>query len=237
MAILESKLCKMNVNNKIENDSDHEYCTVPFASPTTMGIFGATLCGKSTWCRKMIEQSANLFTEPIIKILYCYGMYQDVFHEMETEIDNLYLHAGLPNRETKNDFASNKDHTMIVLDDLQQEMSKEPQIEKLFTQLAHHLNITVVFMGNNIFYKNFSRTITVNLHVMVLFRNARDVQQIRCLARQLYPLKSDKFMTVYEDSTGKPYGYLVVDLSPSSCEQLRLRTNIFEKENPVIYKI
>ena len=212
-------------------------CAVPFASPSTMGIFGATLCGKSTWCKKMIEQSDQLFTQPIKKIMYCYGMYQDMFEKMDSSIKNLYLHAGLPTRETINDFTADKEHTMVVLDDLQQEMAKDPQMEKLFTQLAHHLNISVVFMGNNLFYKNFSRTITVNLHVMIIFRNARDAQQIRCLARQLYPLKSEEFINAYLDSTSKPYGYLVVDLSPSACEQLRLRTDIFVGENPIIYKI
>ena len=218
-------------------DDTKEQCSIPFNYPTTMGIFGATLSGKTTWCKKMIEQSKQLFTKPITKILFCYGMYQDALENMKCNINNFYLHAGLPSRETIDDFTKDKSHSMIVLDDLQQEMCKDAQMEKLFTQLAHHLNLTVVFMANNLFYKNFSRTITVNLHVLIIFRNARDAQQIRCLARQLYPLNSEKFINAYLDATKKPYGYLVVDLSPMTNDQLRLRTNIFVGEDPIIYKL
>ena len=220
-----------------DDENMHDVCAVPFASPSTVAIFGATLSGKSTLCKKMIEQSKYLFTHPIKKIMYCYGMYQQIFEDMASNIDNFQLHAGLPSRETIDNFATNSEHTMIVLDDLQQEMCKDPQMEKLFTQLAHHLFITVVFMANNLFYKNFSRTITVNLHVLIIFRNARDAQQIRCLARQIYPLKSEEFINAYLDSTSKPYGYFVVDLSPSANDKLRLRTNIFKGEYPLIYRI
>ena len=219
------------------NICNKDECAVPFSTPTTMGIFGATLCGKTTWCKKMIEQSDRLFTIPIKKILFCYGMYQDIFEKLNSSMENFFLHAGLPSRQVIEEFTADKEHNMIVLDDLQQEMAKDAQMEKLFTQLAHHLNVTVVFMGNNLFYKNFSRTITVNLHVIILFRNARDAQQVRCLARQLYPLKSEQFINAYLDSTSQPYGYIVIDLSPSANKQLQLRSSIFAGEDPIIYKI
>ena len=220
-----------------DNNKQQDVCAVPFSSPTTIGIFGATLCGKTTWCKKMIEQSHKLFTVPIKKILFCYGMHQDLLEKLDSDMENFYLHAGLPTIQDIEEFTSDKEHNMIVLDDLQQEMAKDAQMEKLFTQLAHHLNVTVVFMGNNLFYKNFSRTITVNLHVIILFRNARDAQQVRCLARQLYPLKTEQFINAYLDSTNQPYGYIVIDLSPSANNQLSLRSNIFVGEDPIIYKM
>lgn len=215
----------------------NEECAVPFQTPVTLGIFGATLSGKTTWCKKLIEQSSDLFTQPVEKMLYCYGMYQPMFEELTANLNNFVLHSGVPPLDMIKSLASSKKHTIIVLDDLQQEMSKDPVIEKLFTQLAHHLNMSVIFMGNNLFHKNFSRTITVNVHVLVLFKNARDNQQIRCLARQLYPRKTEEFVTAYNDCTSKPWGYLVVDLSPSTKEDLRLRTRIFRGEDPIVYML
>ena len=212
-------------------------CSVPFNAPTTVGIFGCTLSGKSTWCKRLLENANNMFTQRINSILYCYGMYQDMFEELQSNIDNCQIHAGLPSRELIEEISDGTNHNLIVLDDLQEELGKDACMEKLFTQLAHHLNTSVIFMGNNLFHKNFSRTITVNLHVIVLLKNARDLQQIRCLGRQIFPFKSEQFVSAYQDCTQIPYGYLVIDLSPATCEQLRVRTNVFPREDPIVYKL
>lgn len=211
--------------------------SIPFTSPVTMGIFGCTLSGKTTWCKKLLEQSQIAFTKPVESILYCYGMYQPMFDAMEINIPNFKLHAGLPTKETIEEHANNHNHVLVVLDDLQHEMSKDPFIEKLFTQFAHHLNTSVIFMGNNLYHKNFSRTITINLHVIVLFRNARDAQQVKCLGRQIFPTKSVEFYNAYCDATSKEYGYIVIDLSPAGYDLLKLRSNIFQSEDPVIWKL
>lgn len=221
-------------------NGEEEYvdvCPILFQSPVTLAIFGATLSGKTMWCKRLLEQANKMFTQDVHQIIYCYGMYQPLFENLNTNLENFTLHSGLPTLKMIEDFTTDRKHTVIVLDDLQQEMCTNPVIEKLFTQLAHHLNISVIFMGNNLFQKNFSRTITVNVHVMILFKNARDSQQIRCLARQLYPKNSEEFLFAYNDCTSKPWGYLVVDLSPRADESLRLRTNIFQGEDPIIYKL
>ena len=215
----------------------NEECSIKFCSPTTIAIFGCTLSGKTVWTKKLVEQSTFLFTEPVCNTLYCYGMYQGLFENMLATIPGLQIHAGLPAQETLQNLASNGKHNLVVLDDLQADIAQSPQIEKLFTQLAHHLNLSVVFLAQNLFYKNFSRTITMNSHIIVLFKNARDAQQICCLGRQLYPLKWREFVNAYLDSTSKPYGYIIVDLSPQSNDQVRLRSLIFKGEDPIVYKL
>ena len=212
-------------------------CSIKFCCPTTVGVIGSTLSGKTVWVKRLIEQASEIFEEKVNKVLLCYGMYQSLFEDMLANTPNIILHAGLPTQEMLADLHSNGGHNLVVLDDLQQEMGRDPMIEKLFTQMAHHLHLSVVFLGNNLFHKPFSRTITVNLHVLVLFRNSRDAQQIKYLGRQLYPLKSREFFDAYIDSTSQPYGYLVVDLSPRACEDVRLRTNVFIGEDPIVYKL
>ena len=218
-------------------ECNNNCCSIPFKTPTTVGIFGCTLSGKSTWCKRLLQNANEMFASNVDNILYCYGMYQNMFEELLTDLDNCTLHEGLPSRETINNFSDGTNHNLIVLDDLQEELGKDECMEKLFTQLAHHLNTSVIFMGNNLFHKNFSRTITINLHIIVLFKNARDLQQIKCLGRQIFPSKGEHFVNAYKDSTQYPFGYLVIDLSPTGCEQLRVRTNIFPGEDPIIYKL
>ena len=35
----------------------------------------------------------------------------------------------------------------------------------------------------------------------------------------------------YRDATNKPYGYLILDVSPSSSSDLQMRTNLFPDES------
>ena len=67
---------------------------------------------------------------------------------------------------------------------------------------------------------------------MVLMRNLRNTQQVALLGRQLGMGKT--LQEAYKDTTSKPFGYLVVDLSPKGEESYSLRTNVFPNEAPVI---
>ena len=86
------------------------------------------------------------------------------------------------------------------------------------------------------FDKNkYVRTITLNAHYLVLFKNPRDTGQFAILARQMYPNTSKFAMEAYADATKVPYGYILVDLKPDQDEQCRFRTNIFSGEMQYVY--
>ena len=96
--------------------------------------------------------------------------------------------------------------------------------------------MSVVFLVQNLFPKNkYARTISLNAHYMVLFKNPRDVGQFAVLAKQMYPSGSQFAVEAYKDATGCPYGYLLVDLKPDTDEQHRWRTNIFPDEMTCVY--
>ena len=133
-------------------------------------------------------------------------------------------------------FGSSGQHKVIILDDLMRGAVKDPGVELLFSQKSHHLNITVIFITQNVFIKG-SRTMNLNSHYTILFRNFRDGQQISCLAKQFYPKMGQAFLAAYHHATKKHYGYLLVDASPHTRDQLRLRTNIFEDDDYCIVYI
>jgi len=96
--------------------------------------------------------------------------------------------------------------------------------------------VSVLFLVQNLFPKNkFARTISLNAHYMVLFKNPRDASQFQNLARQMYPKKSQFAVEAYKDATREPYSYLLVDLRGEQNEDLRLRANIFPGETHYVY--
>ena len=64
---------------------------------------------------------------------------------------------------------------LVVLDDLMTSAGESKQISKLFTLEAHHKNLTVIFIVQNVFYHGREmRTISINAHYLVLYKSPRD---------------------------------------------------------------
>jgi len=106
----------------------------------------------------------------------------------------------------------------------------------IFTKISHHRNISILHLTQNLFDKNkYARTISLNAHYIVLFKNPRDASQFAMLARQMYPNASKFALEAYRDATERPFGYLFVDLKPDQDERCRLRTNIFPDEMQYVY--
>ena len=70
----------------------------------------------------------------------------------------------------------------------------------------------------------YSRDITLNTHYFILFKNPRDINQIKILGNQLG--MCDKVSLDYEDGTTESYSYLLIDLSPTRDKSSWLRTHI-----------
>ena len=99
----------------------------------------------------------------------------------------------------------------------------------LYTEGSHHRNLSVICLLQNMYYKGKeTRTMSLNTHYMVLFKNPRDQQQISCLARQMYPTKAHHFLQTYEKATAHPHGCLVVDLKQNTPENQRLKFDVFK---------
>ena len=118
---------------------------------------------------------------------------------------------------------------LLIIDDLMPEMNEV--VAKLFTKGSHRRNMSVLLLTQNIFHKNkHSRTVSLNAHYMVLFKNVGDASQIINLAKTMYPGDVKYLRSRYENVTNKHYGYLLLDLKPDTSDLLRLRTDIFSGE-------
>ena len=117
------------------------------------------------------------------------------------------------------------------------ECANDKRLTMLFTKGSHHLNLSVIFITQNLFYKGSQiRDVSLNSQYLILFKNRRDLSQIMHLGRQLYPRKTKFFQEVYEDATRRPHSYLLIDLRNETPEDFRLRTQILSGEIQYIYK-
>jgi len=209
----------------------------PFKTPSTFSISGTTGSGKTTWLYKVLSAKEELFPGDIPQsILYCYGVWQELFEKMEKEIPNIIFHHGIPSSSQIEDICKNNHHNIVVLDDLMNEVVKNSEIELLFTRGAHHKKLSIIYLNQNMFCQGKNaRGIALNSHYLILFKNLRDCSQIQKLGQQINPGKSRLLVEAYENCMEEKFGYLIIDLSPNAHKDFRLRTRIFPGEDTIVY--
>ena len=210
-----------------------------FQNPTSIAIYAPPYSGKSTLALKILQNSDELFSIPPKFIVYCYKERMPVLEQYGHDFYGMefILHKGLPRREDMEKWTTGK-HFAIVLDDMQQQCEKDKDAAEMFTVGSHHLNYTIIYLCHNIFGRGaFSRLINLNSHYIILFRNNRDSQQVRTLGRQIFGNNSSYFLDAYTRATAKQWGYLLINLHPSTPVDSpnKLLTNILPGEMMTMY--
>lgn len=127
---------------------------------------------------------------------------------------------------------------VLVIDDLFDEATREKIFNNLFTKIARHRGVTVIFITQNMFHQGGQhRTRNLNVHYLVLFKNPRDSTVINFIARQAYPSNPQFLMDAFKDATNnQPHGYLFMDFTQQCPEDMRVRSNLFTPNGLVVYK-
>ena len=195
--------------------------------PFTAIVAGPTGCGKTRWVIRFIENIRRLVDPVPTKIVYSYAEWQPTYKDLPPEhVQLVEGTADIP------DYS--REPMLLVIDDQMDRADKS--VTRLFTKGSHHRNISVIYIVQNLFDKNKEhRTISLNAHYLVLFKNPRDGSQIDHLAKQVYPGKAKYVRDAFNKATRDPYGYLLVDLKQTTPDLFRLRGKIFPEENREVY--
>ena len=194
--------------------------------PFSMLVAGPRGAGKSEFVKQLFALKRFIMSNPPERIVWFYGRHQpDLFRSLTQEIPCIEFYEGLPtNIEVMFDRSK---RNICIIDDLIQSASGNQLVENLFTN-GRHLNLSVVFVSQNLFYTGKKcRTTSLNSTYIVVFKNPRDQSQIRHLTCQMFPSKPKFLQVAYEDATKDPYRYLFLDFHPNSPEFVRVRGNIF----------
>lgn len=200
-----------------------------FKHPFTCMVAGPTSSGKTVFVQSLLKEMDFLIDgiREVPKIVWCYGQWQSSYSQPCGETKVEYVEGLLAEESIRTEAPD-----VMIIDDLMNELGDDKRLADLFTKGSHHLNISLIFIVQNVFHKaKQMRTISLNCHYMVLMKNPRDKSQIFSLARQLYPNKMKFLIEAYEDATKEPFSYIKIDLTPSTPEKYRITSNIFSKNS------
>ena len=207
-------LCTMNIVFQ-EGDIDI------FKQPARVIIAGSSNSGKTNLTSKLVLKYANRFDVVII----C-GV---AYHDLETSSIGAQVKVFT---DIINPFDYTDDHNkskgiLYILDDCFLEASQNKYVVDAFTK-GRHSNISIILITQNLFFSGkHARNISLNASHYILTKN-RDRGQVELLGRQLFgKSKAQDFGEIYKRALClRKYSYLLTDLSPTTPEELQLRSNI-----------
>ena len=132
--------------------------------PTTVIVAGPTMYGKSQFVVRLIK--STIISPAPEQVIWLYDRYQP---ENFDSLENSVLFEKVTDikesiSQLEKSLNKNK-RTVLILDDQMEEASKSVELSKLFTKWAHHLNMTVIYMIQNLFERGKShRTASINTH-------------------------------------------------------------------------
>jgi len=205
-----------------------------FKHPTTFLINGPSQSGKSTYVDALLRNQRKFFDQPFDYIYVYIGtdsdqnpLFRDMVKDLSSskvdcqliELKKIYgdnvktLCEKFPKELEKNLAAqcNQGKKGCVIFDDLMKELANCDVIMSLFTKFSSHLNVTVIFITQNLFHRGSARsdaaTIYRNARNVVLFHTPNDASVVRNIASRLNVnsktlhniLKSQRSLTIRND--------------------------------------
>ena len=172
-----------------------------------MAVVGPSGCGKTELIFKM---SGNTLYLKFNHILCSYREMQQIYIKMEQKLGVFF------NKYANLDFLKNLENCLLIIDDSCEEIYNDKELVNLATA-GRHKKINVIYIKHNLYQQSkWSRTIDLNTSHIILFKSARDNQQVEYLGKQLNLIKFLKHC--YQLATKEPFGHLLIDPDPKSSD-------------------
>ena len=211
-----------------------------FKHPTTILIAGPTQCGKTYFFIRVLRD--QLLQPPPERIVWVFAEWQPAYQELAQLFPKVEFVKNF-NDKLYDSFDPRTRNLLVLDDQMENQLAHRRStnsLVKFFTQGSHHRNLTVVYIVQNLFNQDLSmRTVSLNAHYIVVFKNPRDGSQIHTLGGQMFPGNSAPLVDAFKDATKVTQetdvrGYLTLDFHPTSCDAFRLLTDVFDAQ-PTVY--
>jgi len=214
----------------MENVSTDGY-NLKLAVPCTVSIYSQSKGGKTSLCVKIIKNLQKVFSKPIHKVIYLYSLWQEAYESLKDEVTFVNQLE-----EVDQHIEPDKNH-LLVLDDQILRASKKPSdIEAYFVQRSHHEKICCLYLSQTPYVKG-GQLIALNSDYVILFNYPRNYQMIRRWFMQVDDSLANQLYNVYREIVGSAlYSYMFISFHPAESNETRYRNSIFVDENTIIYR-
>ena len=157
-----------------------------------------------------------------------YKIYQPIYNELNLS----YIIEDGPNLKERIINLTNGEPMLIIFDDCINSLQL-PEISDFFLVDGRHRNLSCIFISQKIFINNDNfREITQNSDYFIIFKNPRNIQEIRTLNGQMTP-GSVELISYYKLATSDPFSYLVINLTQECRNEVKYLSHLFKETHHV----
>ena len=185
-------------------------------------VIGATGSGKTTAILSIIKR--KLVTPAPDKIYFMYAAHQPFMDTWNEDPDNQKIEfiEGLK-LEVLDEYKGPK---LLVIDDLILSLSRD--LVNHFLAGSHHKNTTTIFTTHSVFLNNdMYRLISNNSQYIMLFKNKRNLSQVKLLAHQILEKESNRLLEAYKYIA--PYEFVLISCHPKVPDELLVTADFFKQ--------
>lgn len=113
-----------------------------FKHPFTATISGPTSCGKTHFCKVLLQHCLTMIWSPP---MWLYKRWQPLYDVINSTVyPSVEFIQGIPLDLDQDSFIHPRTKNLVILDDLVSMASKDSRITELFTEGSHHRNLSVI---------------------------------------------------------------------------------------------
>ena len=201
-------------------------------------MVGASGAGKTFRLAEYLKRRKELISggSEINNVVFYYSVWQPIYDSLK---DNGHVTQWIKASPSNDDFINavkdfkHSGGSIVCIDDQMGDISKE--LLEIVAVSSRHYNATTFILFQCLFPPmRFARQISLQIKYFHLFKNPRENSQIATLARQLYPQNWKWIVEAFHAATGSPFSCFLIDLTQTSPEKIRFRSNFLPSEFPII---
>jgi hypothetical protein len=109
-------------------------------------VAGCTQSGKTVWVKTLLENAQKTIGLPPQRIIWFYGQWQPSYFDMLGTMSGIEFTKSIPDDIDNGDYLDVSQRSLIILDDLMAQSSKDKRIADLFTKGSHHRNLSIIYI-------------------------------------------------------------------------------------------
>lgn len=213
-----------------------------------MCITGASGTGKTQLILSMLSKSATdneqhtTFIPSYNKIIYFYRHWQPIYEEFTRRLTPVVIEfiqsADAETLDSLVNNASGNINHLLIFDDSCEEILQSAAFANLATS-GRHKGMHVIFIKHNMYQQGkYSVTIDKNTTHIIMMKSPRVGKQLKILGQELGFVTVPFLESCYKKATTDRFGHLMIDLSPTCNDLLRICSNICGgKDLPTLFHI
>ena len=185
-------------------------------------ISGPSRSGKTVFIKNLLQKLSIFSKSPPKLVTLVYKIYQPIYDELNLS----YIMEDTPGLKEKLINLSNGEPMLIIFDDCINSLQLS-EISDFFLVDGRHRKLSCIFISQKIFINNDNfREISQNSDYFVIFKNPRNIQEIRMLNGQMSPT-GNELLSYYKLATSDPFSYLFINLTQECKNEVKYLSHMF----------